>query len=260
MLPKPSLRAPAIPSGRPSVAVRRPVHLIALLAVRDGMRFLPGYVANVGPQVDGIVALDDGSSDGCADFLAERPEVLELIRVPASRPTWDQMGNHRKLVSAALRHGAEWLISIDADERLEREFRARAERVIRRGRLLDLGAFAVRFRELWDAPDQFRVDGIWGRKSQARLYRARADHVFDTAALHGIKAPLQYRSRDGSYPLADLNLYHLGMLTPETRAARRHRLELADPEARWQRVGYAYLTDEAGLRVRSIRPRRMYEE
>lgn len=224
------------------------------------MRFLPGYVANVGPQVDGIVALDDGSSDGCADFLAERPEVLELIRVPASRPTWDQMGNHRKLVSAALRHGAEWLISIDADERLEREFRARAERVIRRGRLLDLGAFAVRFRELWDAPDQFRVDGIWGRKSQARLYRARADHVFDTAALHGIKAPLQYRSRDGSYPLADLNLYHLGMLTPETRAARRHRLELADPEARWQRVGYAYLTDEAGLRVRSIRPRRMYEE
>jgi hypothetical protein len=229
------------------------VRLLAVLGVRDGMRFLPGFVANVGPQVDGIVALDDGSADGSAEYLGARPEVLEVIRVPASRPEWDEMGNHRALVQAALRHGADWVLALDADERLERHFRRRAEPLMRQG---PGGAFTVRLLDLWDSSQQVRVDGIWGRKRVARLFRARADHVYDTAVLHGDKAPLQ----DRPYQAADLIVYHLGMLTGADRHARRRKYELADPEGRWQEIGYAYLTDEAGLRLRPLRARRGYRD
>lgn len=215
------------------------------------MHHLPGFVRNVAPQVDGIVALDDGSSDGSAELLAECDSVLELLRVPPGRPEWDEVGNHRALVAAALRHDAEWILCVDADERLERDFRERAERVIRRGRLLGYSAYAVRLRELWDEPSQYRSDGIWGRKAMARLFRAREDHQFDPAPLHGVKAPLQARRR-GRFPLADLNVYHLGMLRPEDRIARRRRYELADPERRWQRIGYEYLTDTRGLELRGV--------
>ena len=62
--------------------------------------------------------------------------------------------------------------------------RDRAERVIRRGGRLGLDAFAVRLRELWDAEDRFRADGIWGRKSVARLFRALPDHVLEQAKWH----------------------------------------------------------------------------
>lgn len=250
----------AIPSGgrdRPSLAR---VRMLALLTVRNHVHHLPGFIANVAPQVDGIVALDDGSSDGSAEFLASRAEVIELLRIPVDRPDWDEMGNHAALVRAALRLGGEWLLSVDADERLEAQFRSRAERVIRRGRLLGLSAYAVHLRELWDAPDQYRVDGTWGLKYHARLWRARADHQFDTRQLHGLKAPLQARVA-GQYPLADLNIYHLGMLRHEDRVARRRRYELADPTARWQPgLGYAYLTDERGLRLERIPPKREYRE
>src|SRR5258708_38513915 len=114
------------------------------------------------------------------------------------------MAKHRLLVAAGLRDGADWILSVDADERLGHQFRSRAERVISRGRLLGCSAYAVRLRELWDAPDRMRVDGIWGRKAVARLFRARPDHEFDSAPLHGVKAPLRDRGRRG-YPLADLN-------------------------------------------------------
>ena len=221
------------------------------------MRHLPGFIRNVGPQVDGIVALDDGSRDGSPDLLAREASVVELLRVSPDRPEWDEVGNHKALVAAALHHGAGWILCVDADERLERDFRERAERVIRRGRLVGYSAYAVRLRELWNDPDQFRVDGIWGRKAVARLFRARDDHVFDPAPLHGVKAPQQARWR-GRFPMADLNVYHLGMLNREDRAARRRRYELADPERRWQRIGYDYLTDERGLQVRRIRPSRSY--
>jgi len=220
------------------------------------MPLLPGFVANVAPHVEAIVALDDGSRDGSGDFLAERREVVELLSVPADRPEWDEMGNHRALVEAARGHGAEWALCIDADERLERDFRARAERIIRRGRLVGCSAFAVRFRELWDGPDRFRADGIWGRKNTPRLFRLRPDHEFDTALLHGIKAPLQARP----HRLADLFIYHLGMLTPVDREARRARYELADPDARWQSIGYAYLTDERRLRLARVPHRRRWLE
>ncbi len=235
----------------PSAGIARPrrrARLVALLAVRDGMGYLPGYVANVGSQVDGVVALDDGSSDGSRELLAGRPEVLELLDNPPERAAWDEMGNHRRLVEAALRHGADWALVVDVDERLERDFRVRAERVIRRGRLLGRSTFRVRLRELWDSPDHYRADGIWGRKAPPRLFRLRADHEFDTAKVHGLKPPLQ----DRPYPRADLVVYHLGMLTAEGRAQRRARYACLDPNGTWQRQGYDYLVDENGLRLRPV--------
>jgi hypothetical protein len=245
-----------IPSGRPGLPARGPIRLFALLAVRDEAHYLPGFLANVERQVDAIVALDDGSTDGSAELLESSPTVLEVLRVGPDRPFWDEVGNYRRLVQAALAYEPDWLVSLDADDRLEHRFRERAERVIRRGALFGLSGYAVRYRELWDSPEQYRVDGIWGRKAAVRLFRSRPDHEFDTRPLHAFKAPLQARRPAGTFPIADLEIYHLRMINREDRLARRARYERADPFARWQPgIGYGYLTDEAGIRLRNV-PRR----
>jgi hypothetical protein len=146
-----------VPSRSFGLPAPRRVRLLSLLAVRNQVDLLPGYVANVGAQVDGIVALDDGSTDGSAEFLEARPEVLQVLRVSPDRAHWDEVGNYRALVAAALGHGAEWLLSLDADERVEQEFRTRCERVIRRGKLLRYTAYATHLFELWDFEE--RVPG-----------------------------------------------------------------------------------------------------
>src|SRR3712207_432363 len=97
--PMPTWRL-VIPSGPPAPA-RRGGRVLAILAVRAEMRFLPGWFRNVTPHVDGVIALDDGSSDRSTDYRAARPEVLELIRVPADRPAWNEPENHRRLCDAA---------------------------------------------------------------------------------------------------------------------------------------------------------------
>lgn len=238
-----------VPSGGPDLGRSRRVRLLCLLAARNEMRFLPGYFANVAPHVDGIVALDDGSSDGTAESIATQPSVLELIRRAPDRPSWDEVGNFRSLHAAALRHGAEWILWLDADERLERDFRTRAEHVIRRGAWLGLIAYALRIRELWDSPDTFRADGLWGRKRQVRLFRALPGHLFDTRPVHATRGPLQGRVLD-AFPCTDLTVYHLRMIRREDRVARRDRYLALDPEGRFQpNVGYHYLTDEGGLKL-----------
>jgi len=247
-----------VPSGPPSLADGRAIRLLALLPIRNHAHFLPGLIANISPHVDGIIALDDGSTDDTCAILERCPAVLEVLHNPSDRSDWDEMGNHARLLQAAARHHADWVLSIDADERVERDFRRRCERVIRRGHWLGYTAYGLRLRELWDSPDEYRVDGIWGQKTVPRLYKLRPDHKLDRRELHGSKAPRQARI-EGRYPIADLNLYHLGMLTPELRQARRRRYEHLDPTARWQRkIGYAYLTDVSELQLRRIPAGREY--
>ncbi len=253
-------RSLQVPSAGVGLRPRHRVRLLGLLAARDEMRFLPGYFANVVPHVDGLVALDDGSTDGTAEYLGSHPAVLELIRRPQDRPFWDEVGNFRALHEAALRHGAEWIVWLDADERVERSFRERAERVIRRGSRFGLIAYAVRVRELWDTPRTFRADGLWGRKRLARVFRALPDHAFDTRSLHATRGPLQGRVL-GGFPHADLTIYHLRMIRREDRVARRDRYRTLDPRAVYQPgIGYDYLTDESGLALAPVRRRRRFIE
>jgi len=233
--------------------------IIALLAVHDEEANLPGWLANVAPKVDGIVALDDGSTDGSAGILAAHPALLELVRLPARDPhVWDEPRNRRLLVEAALRHGAEWIVVVDADERLERAFRERAEAEIARAGREGHLAYRVTLRELWNAPDRYRVDGLWGRKHPPRLFRARADHRFDDRPFHGYWAPLN-SMRDDDCALADVIIYHLRMIHAADRLARRQRYARLDPDNEQQAIGYDYMTDDTGLVLEILPAGRGYE-
>lgn len=240
------------------------LRLLALIAFRNEMRFLPGWFENVTPHVDGVVALDDGSTDGSGDFVAGQPGVLELVRVPPREPhVWDDAVNHRLVTEAALRHQPDWMIGLDADERLERELRSRAEAEIQRADKKGYLAYTLLLRELWGSPSTYRVDGVWGSKRRARLFKNVPDLRFDERSLHGQWAPLNgnriVMGIDMGYPAADLIFYHLRMIDAHDREARRDLYNRLDPERQFQQLGYDYLTDEAGLKLEELPPGREYE-
>ncbi|HEY6779704.1 MAG TPA: hypothetical protein VI111_02050 [Thermoleophilaceae bacterium] len=244
-----SRRLPRRRRGRP--------RLLALVAFRDEQRFLPGLLENLAPQVDGVIALDDGSSDGSTELLRNHPLVVELLQVPPGTQAELEDGkNHRALVEASWRHRPDWLLGVDADERVERDFRSRAEEEIQRAEHAGHSGLWVPFRELWGAPDRMRVDGIWGGKRKACLFRATRRHRFDDRRVHANWAP--WPPERGDYPAADLRLYHLRMIRAEDRAARLARYHRIDPDKVWQPIGYDYLLDEEGIELQELEPGRDY--
>jgi hypothetical protein len=243
-----------VDTGRSGGAPRRRV--LALVPFRDEMRFLPGFFANVAPHVDGIVALDDGSTDGSGTYAASQPPVLELLTIePGAHGENEDAILRRRLVEAAWEHGADWLLGIDADERLETGFRERMERELDRADETGADALWVPFKELY-APDRVRVDGVWGTKHKACLFRSSRDHVFDERRMHGRWASL--REPEASWPAADLRLYHLRMIEPADRVARAELYRRLDPDRRWQPIGYDYLLDEDGMELAPLEPGRGY--
>jgi glycosyltransferase involved in cell wall biosynthesis len=248
-------------SNRPSHPKHDEMRLVCLLQVRNDAAYLPDYLANVAPQVDGIIALDDGSTDGSAGILAAHPKVVELIRVTSSSPhRWDEPRNRKLLTDAASRHRARWVVVVDADERMECDFRRRADRIIDQAEIDGSAVFLVVLRELWDRPDQYRADGIWANKRPLRLFRHRQDHQADERAFHGSWAPLNSYPDPGPIPIADLILYHLRMVDARDREARKQRYLALDPSSEFQSIGYEYLTDTTGLMLAFPPPGRDYRQ
>lgn len=227
--------------------------IVALLQARDEERFLSGWLDNIAPYVDSIVAIDDGSTDATADILAAHPKVVELIRRPAGQP-WRERDNHIDLIKAGRRHGANWFLCIDADERIELRFGENLPAILDQADTRGVDAFTLRLREMWNDDRHYRVDGAWGTKARYRLFRNNPAHAkFDPRQLHRNWMPLEIVSN-----LAKVgarlphSIYHLRMIEHADRVARYERYKALDPQGRFQSEGYDYLIDEAGLELEAI--------
>jgi hypothetical protein len=232
--------------------------LIALLQARNEQRFLPGWLENVGSCVDGIVALDDGSTDATADILRAHPKVLELLSNPPGRP-WDERGNQMALIQAGRRHGASWFLCIDADERLERAFQVRLPELLRQADAEGIHIYSLQLRDLWGDRHHYRCDGSWNTAARYRLFRNDPSHRrFDPRPLHRYWFPLELAANlDRCGRHTGLNLYHLRMIAPADRAARVARYQAIDPGGLYAREQkYGDLADEALLQRAEVPPER----
>ncbi|MCC6982534.1 MAG: glycosyltransferase family 2 protein [Bauldia sp.] len=231
--------------------------LIVLLQARNEERYLPGWLENIGGAVDGIVALDDGSTDRTAEILSAHPRLLSLLRNPPGRD-WDQPRNQLRLIEEGRRLGATWFLALDADERVERSFSAKVRELIASADPEGIEAYLIQVRELWGDRHHYRCDGIWARKAQYRLFRnVPGQSRFDAKAHHRTWMPLEIKDRIATVGRrTDLNIYHLKTITPAGRAARAARHEALDPDHRFQSTGYSYMIDDQGLQLRRIPPER----
>lgn len=235
---------------------RRP-RIIAVIAVKNEERYLPGFFSHLRGFVDGFVVLDDASSDATPDIIAREEKVLSFLRNPPGscpyKKGWDEKGNRMKLLAEARRFG-DVALCCDADERFSRRFLAQLPKSAARAARHERTAYAVAVRELWDAPDTWRCDGIWAKKRKEVLFSLAPEMTFERTMTRQHHIPWYHDGIKKCRMVPGGELFHLKMIRPEERQRRAEFYESIDPGHKMQAIGYAYLADPAGLELKKISP------
>jgi hypothetical protein len=233
------------------------MNIFCIVQVRNEARFLPGFLSHIAPYVNGIVALDDCSTDSTLDILRSEPQVVSVLleREPAPPHTHETKNRHRLIVEAA-RLGADWVLCADADERFETRFLRRLAAVARINEKRNRPVLLVRIVNLWDSPDQYRTDGICGPRRTARMFRVPTMISRRKSKMHQPWFPPELDgARRANIPAL---LYHLKMIRRDDREARHAKFTTIDPDDLSQPIGYGHLIDEAGLTLEPVLPFRGY--
>ena len=148
------------------------MEIFCLIQVRNEERFLSGFLHHIAPYVDGIVALDDGSTDSTVDILRAEPKVVSILseRRPGP-PHANEVSNRHRMILEAARLDATWVLCADADERFEERFLRRVHAEAEKGESRDQPVRFVRIVNLWDSPEHYRADGRCGPRWTARMFK-----------------------------------------------------------------------------------------
>lgn len=212
--------------------------LVVLLPVRNGAADLPGYFASVARFADAVVALDDGSTDATRELLAAEP----LARIVLSNPRrtdyrgWHEAADRARLLAAAASLDPTWILSLDADERID-PGDAQALRTFVEAEALPGYAYGFRVHRMVHHLGQYDRAGL----VVFRLFAFAPEQRFPDQRLHLIPVPTAIPRR--RWLETTLRIQHVASLTRERRLARFEKYRQADPDHAYQR-SYQHLLDE----------------
>lgn len=248
-------------SINPAAAASIPPRIACVMQVRNEAENLAGCLAHLRDHVDGIIVLDDGSTDRTRSILESEACVVDCLSNPVmENHVWRETENKQRLVSRARELGFDWVLVCDADERYEQLFLRHLHMIAASFPPDQLTCVFLSLRELWGHPRQYRIDGVWDKKARARFFRLPAMISYDNdKPLHGQWYPDQVRLH-GKSVRSRYQIYHLKSIRAEDREKRRNLYKALDPDNQFQSEGYDYLVEEGpGMRLESIFPGREYD-
>jgi glycosyltransferase involved in cell wall biosynthesis len=106
--------------------------------------------------VDGVVILDDGSTDATADVCRAFPHVVRYEY--QEEPVPDEYRDKQRLLGWCLDLRPEWIMVLDGDEALEARAPAVLRRAMAHAETEGVASLQARFLYLWDGPSQYIAD------------------------------------------------------------------------------------------------------
>ena len=171
--------------------------LVCLLPVRNGEADLPGYLEAVEGLADAVIALDDGSTDGTRQILDASPLVKLVLENPprADYAGWDDAANRNRLLEAAALLEPDWVLSLDADERIPPADAAALRAFIETDALPGL-AYGFKVYRMWQDLEHYDQAGLW----VYRLFAFKPGSGFPTSGCTLCRSRRISRVRAGSAP------------------------------------------------------------
>jgi glycosyltransferase involved in cell wall biosynthesis/predicted O-methyltransferase YrrM len=203
--------------------------LVCLLPARNCEIDLPGYFESVERFADAVVALDDGSTDRTRELVEAHPLVQVLLTSPVRHgyQGWDDAANRNRLLAAAGELEPDWILSLDADERID-PGDAEALRRFVDGDALPGCAYVFKVFRMQNDMSSYEGRHEW----VGRLFSFARGQTFGDRRLHSVPIPTSIP--ESRWLRTTIRIQHLAGLTEERRRARFEKYVEADPDHAFQ--------------------------
>jgi glycosyltransferase involved in cell wall biosynthesis len=203
------------------------VKVFAIIPVYNEERHIGRCLTRLGEFIEGIVVLDDGSTDRTAEILAQYPKVLKILRTPASaKHNWHDARNHIRLNRALAEFKPDWVIRIDADETFDDAMKTHLPKLANAAP--EIRAFAFR-RHLFDQAEG-KCSACW--LDIVRMYRYSPQSRFATRRLHVQFQPIDITNFQ--IRMTNIRLWHHTGYTQQLREERYEKFARTDPFCLYQ--------------------------
>lgn len=227
----------------PGIATKK-LKIVALIQTHNEKEQVPHILLHLDKLCDGIILLDDDSTDGT--FESAISEKL-ILKVQKDRVNFNDYENRNILLNVASYINCEWLFFIDADERFDERYND-LYKAVENYTSNTLNFLLV---NIWDSPEIYRADindsaahlenGILSRPRMFKNNNGRVQIILkDKRKLHFSPIP----SSLDSQPVKIL-LLHYGLEKKENRLYKYKYYKIEDDYGKRKlNEYYEYLIDE----------------
>ena len=206
-------------------------HILALVPVYNEEEMISDYIRNVSRFVDGMIIIDDGSTDNTYEKCVSEKV---LLRVKKKRIEFNDLENRNFLLKLSKYFNYRWFLFIDADERFEEG----KEEIFQKEISAETAdAIAFPLYHIWNDKDMYRVDyphSKNGAQFKVRLFMRRKNMEIKGGKLHSQLFPYT----PVRIKRSTIKIKHLGHSTPEKRLNKYYRYTQLDPNKEFQPIGY----------------------
>lgn len=207
--------------------------LLAMLPVRnEAGRYLKTVLNRLSELVDGIVILDDASTDGTPELCLNQSSVIRYHRLKKPLFKNDEAAFRQMLWEMTVELEPGWIIAIDADEVFESGINRELPRLTGQNRF-DLVLFTIY--HFWGDLTNYRVDGLWdpALSKVPCLYRfhKNTNYHWSSRRLHCGRFPVECYQRPAW--LSQVRLLHLGYVSQEEQYIKFQRYLTLDPKGQF---------------------------
>jgi len=176
----------------------------------DGKTNILRFMESVTKYCDGLVAFDDGSTDGSRDIITDWSGDFEL-EIPSNKVnTPSREGFHRaRGLEHCRRLGADFVLCLDPDEVFEDKAVRGSLRALCEN-MFETDGIKFSRRDLWRTDRYIRLDNGWSGGTGVRLFKLHDDVEYNADA--GVRSPI---APDGLKKVSEsiLRIIHFGYST-----------------------------------------------
>jgi 2-polyprenyl-3-methyl-5-hydroxy-6-metoxy-1,4-benzoquinol methylase len=156
--------------------------LLAMLRVKNEERWIEKCLTSLLDLVDGIVILDDGSTDRTREITRTFPKVLRYEYITS--PDVNEVRDKNLLLSWTLKFNPDWILALDGDEELGPLSRDVIRREIFQVSRHNPECVALSFRFIYFWKDTYRIDGKYADVWHPRLFTTWNQDLFSLRFNH----------------------------------------------------------------------------